>query len=519
MNIHAIYFSLRFPHSLRLRNADSDRKSDRGWYDILPPILIACFFFYLQARYLHLAAFPETDEGVYAEAGRLMVDGLAPHKDFPLWHLPLLPLYSGIVLKLTGNMYWARLLFLAINCLAIVPFYLTCKKLHNNAAAAIFAILFYFTFHELMFQDFRFLAIRQMANDFLFLFLYLGVCQKQWRWTSIVQSLLFGLSVLLFLPNLLNFSFLALAMSYSEKLKWQRSRQLKRYAFMFSLAVLILLIYFILIPHSLDQVVLGQINRTAIGRVERIFIIVKAQKDIYFYLLGCLGLIYTAIWQKHLRFYAIAMMGLILTSTFLSSNFFHHYMSAAAPAFAFGIFGLGIGISQMFQYFILNATVANIASLILYLLFFSYHFSITFPSLNQQWTNNRNPIYYQTVTALAKTPEPLLTMEPIAAVEAGKKMIRTPIEVYFRAPGINFMTPKVTTRFNQKDFENMANEACTIFLESKGRQVFPDELQKQWQTKFKIVQKNKWGVIMLTKRSGCNKTTYSDSQLNEAHRL
>ncbi|MDV2995395.1 MAG: hypothetical protein N4J56_005049 [Chroococcidiopsis sp. SAG 2025] len=179
------------PQNLRFRSSKEDlrRKFNRGWDRVLPSFFIACFFFYLQARYLHLAAFPFTDEGVYAEAGRLMLEGLVPHKDFPLWHLPLLPLYSGIVLKLTGNMYWVRLLFLALNCFAVVPFYLTCKKLRDNSSAAILAILFYLTFHELMFQDFRFLAIRQMANNFLIFFFYLGVCQKQWKWKPIAQAL------------------------------------------------------------------------------------------------------------------------------------------------------------------------------------------------------------------------------------------------------------------------------------------------------------------------------------------
>lgn len=480
-----------------------DRRGDRGWYHILPAICIASFFFYLQARYLHLAAFPFTDEGVYAEAGRLMLEGFIPHKDFPLWHLPLLPLYSGIVLKLSGSMYWVRLLFLALNCFAIVPFYLTCIKLRDNSSAAILAILFYLTFHELMFQDFRFLAIRQMANNFLILFFYLGICQKQWKWRPIAQALLFESSVLLFLPNLLNFSFLALAMSYSEETRVRRSRELKKYFSLGLLAIVILSIYFVLIPRSLDQVVFGQINREATGRFDRLFVLLQAKKDMYLYLLGCGGLIYTSIWQKKLRFYALAFLGLVLTSTFLSSNFFPHYMSGAAPAFAFGIFGLGVGIYQLCQRLPLNVFAANFVSVIIYILLFSYQFSTTFPSLHEQWTNNRNPSYYQTVTALAKTPEPILTMEPIFAVEAGKRMVRTPIEIYFRAPGIDFPNPDISAKFSQQDFQAMANEACTIFLEGKGAQVFPTQLQKQWQTEFQAFQKNRWGSILLTNSPSC----------------
>jgi len=498
--------SLRLPQNLKFKNRAATRARHLKQHksQFLLPILIACFFFYLQARYLHLAAFPFTDEGVYAEAGRLMLEGLVPHKDFPLWHLPLLPLWSGIVLKLTGNMYWVRLLFLALNCFAVVPFYLTCKKLRNNSSGAILAILFYLTFHELMFQDFRFLAIRQMANDFLIVFFYLGVCQKQWKWTPIIQALLFGSSVLLFLPNLLNFSFLAWAMGYSEETREQRSRELKKYFLLGLLAIFILSIYFLFVPRSLDQVVFGQINREATGRFDRLFVLLQAKKDIYFYLLGCLGLIYTYIWQRQLRFYALAFIGVVLTSTFLSSNFFPHYMSGAAPAFAFGIFGLGVGIYQFCQRLPLKAIATNFVSLIIYILLFTYQFSTTFPSLYEQWTNNRSPSYYQTVAALAKTPEPLLTMEPIFAVEAGKKLVRTPIEIYFRAPGIDFPHPDIATKFSQPDFQAMVAEACTIFLEGKGEQVFPTELQKQWQREFQTFQKNRWGTILLTNSPGCH---------------
>jgi hypothetical protein len=153
----------------------------------------------------------------------------------------------------------------------------------------------------------------------------------------------------------------------------------------------------------------------------------------------------------------------------------------------------------------LHLAAANIVSPLVCILLFSYQFSTTFPSLYEQWTNNRTPSYYQTVAALAQTPEPLLTIEPIFAVEAGKKMVRTPIEIYFRAPGINFTHPDIANMFTPKDFQAMVAEACTIFLEGKGKQVFPMELQKQWQQEFQTFQKTRWGAILLTNSAGCHK--------------
>jgi hypothetical protein len=150
-------------------------------------LVISCFF-YAQFLNLHNAEAAFTDEGVYAQAGSLIMDGLIPHRDFPLWHMPLLPWFIGITLKLTGEMYYVRTLFLFLNCLAVFPLYLTFREIRKNIYAALFAVLFYLTFHEMVHHDFRFVAIRQLANDLWIVFFYLGVVHKQWKYTPIIQS-------------------------------------------------------------------------------------------------------------------------------------------------------------------------------------------------------------------------------------------------------------------------------------------------------------------------------------------
>ena len=453
--------------------------------------LLISFLFYLQFRHLHLAASPGTDEGVYAEAGRLMMEGLIPHRDFPIWHLPVLPLFIGLTLKLTGNMYFVRVLFLLLNCVAIVPLYLAFKEIRNNIGAALIAILFYMTFHEMVDHDFRFVAIRQLANDFFIWFFYLGVCHKQWKWTPIIQSVLSTLSVLLFLPTVFNLLFISLALSFSEKTRRQQRHQLKRYFLSGIPPVLGLILYFSLIPEGIEQAVFGQIDRAATSRLDRLKIIL-ASKDIYFYLISCIGLLSASIFHRLLSAYALAMIGVVLVSIFLSSSFYPHYPSVAGPAFAFGIFALGVLVNEHFK----EKSSYKLIVFAIYMILVFFQLLIVFPSLNSEWKNNQDYDYYRIVKVLSQSPDPLLAMEPIFAVEANKKMIRSPIEVYFRSPN-------PTKKFTKEEYEDMAAKACTILLEESAKEFFPVHLQQQWLQEFEIVEKNRLGLVLITNHQQC----------------
>jgi hypothetical protein len=150
-----------------------------GWKDsdshcIALAAAISLAFFFLQARHLHEAAMPATDEGVYAEAGRMMWGGLVPHTDFGFWHMPLMPLLIGLGLKMLPGIYAVRMVFLFAHCFAVVPLALFLRRISPGIVAPIVAVFFYLSFHELVHHDFRFLAIRQLANDLLILFLFFG---------------------------------------------------------------------------------------------------------------------------------------------------------------------------------------------------------------------------------------------------------------------------------------------------------------------------------------------------------
>ena len=120
-------------------------KSIVSKYNLIP-LSIALFFFFLQTRFLHLASYPVSDEGVYAEAGRMIMRGFVPHSDFPLFHMPLLPIMIGLGLEILQEMYYLRLIYVLVNCLSVVVLYITLKKNSEQYWCGIISNIILFNF-------------------------------------------------------------------------------------------------------------------------------------------------------------------------------------------------------------------------------------------------------------------------------------------------------------------------------------------------------------------------------------
>ena len=461
--------------------------------ELLALAVIAFILFFLQSRFLHVAAYPETDEGIYAEAGRMMLNGFVPHEDFPIWHMPLLPALIGIGLKIFGSMYPLRLIFLFLNCFAAIPLFLTFKKINKNSAIALLAVLFYVTFHEMVHHDFRFLALRQTANIFFIMFFYLSICRSKWKWTPILQGLLIVASAFLFLPTAFNFLLLVGALLVYEPNYKKRVLQLKNYIIIAAVAIIALLLYFLLIPNSADQVILDQLNRSSMDRLHRLELMFFGKFDAFFYSLSIVSLVIASVISNKLRSLSLAMLGIIALSALLPSFYYPHYISIAGPALAFGIFTFGILIYKACELLNLKGSLIPFT---IFILIFAHQFTLGFDSLVGEWSGNRKPDYYAFIDKLAKTPEPLLAMEPIYAVDADRKLVRDPIESYFRSPN-----PKRS--FSNDDYNIMVDKACTIILESKASSFFPYELRNRWEKQFISVEKNNWGTILLTENPHC----------------
>jgi hypothetical protein len=311
-------------------------------YELVMVSLMAAGMFYLQARHLGVAVAVETDEGVYALAGRMLFSGHIPHRDFPLFHMPLLPFLLGAGLRIFGTMYPARLIYLSLNCLAAILLYvvLRCLPAMRSKLASLVGVIFYFAYHEMLFHDFRFVAIRQLVNVLFICFLLLGLSQVSSKIRFTLQAVIAVLLAMLFLPALMNVLFASLALVFAKIRHTERLQAFKAYALMGLIVAAILALYFLAVPNSFQQVVLDQMQRSGGDRFQRVLWIRTLHFDIFFYTVSVISLSSAVLFMKRIRSFSAMALGIIISNTLLSSAFFPHYLVIAGPAFAIGFFAL-----------------------------------------------------------------------------------------------------------------------------------------------------------------------------------
>jgi len=455
-------------------------------------VALAFGFFFLQAMHLHEAAMPDTDEGVYAVTGIMMWSGLVPHVDFGFWHMPLLPLLIGLGLKILPGLFGVRLVFLFINCFVAVPLALFLRRISPGIAAPIIAVFFYLSFHEMVHHDFRFLAIRQLANDFLILFLFVGSVGRSWRYSYVLQILLACASALLFLPTLPNLLMASMLLIWMRD-KAVRKQEIVRYAWILGSAIGIALLYLLTIPNALQQIVLDQLGRSSESKFLRIQALLTLDKDVLFYGVSTLSLA-VALYFRHLRPLALVMLGIILVALLLSSNFYPHYLSIAGPAFAAGIFCLVI-LMQRCVGRLGRWSALGIAMPISLLC--TMHTSIVMPSLLGEWLYNRQTPYHELVKAVRQAGGPVLTHQPIYAVNAGVPIIHAFSDAYMRPPVSR-------PRYTEKQLLAMENDACSILIEGWMRGAVSDSTLQRWLTQYYHAVENNWGMVLYTHHSNCS---------------
>jgi len=457
------------------------------------PLAIGLFFFVLQVRHLNVAAYPVTDEGVYAEVGRMIVmRGLVPHRDFPMGHMPLLPLLIGMGLRAFGSMYVLRTVFLLLNCLCVVPLYLVFIRLRDNAPAATLALLFFMTFFAMVHHDYRFLAIRQLANVVLIAFLYLGVCHRGWRGRLPLQTACSLSSVFLFLPTAIHLALVSLAMVALQEGRAERRAELRRYFAMGLICVAALGVYFLLIPEAISQTIIQQAQRASVPRLDRIRSLWNVHPDAILYAIACPSLALGILFAPGLRAMSAAMLGIFATSLLLSSNFFPHYVAAGGPALAFGIFVFA-DLTDRAGRMLLGA-YGSVAARGIQALAFAWHATLVLAPLSQEWAYNRKPEYYEIIDRLADAPDPLLTIGTIYAVESGRTLLTDAYPAYMRGK-VERCAPAACNA--------MAANACTILLEQSGNAVFPPNVQRDWSKRFTVLYRNELGTILLTNGPNC----------------
>jgi len=470
-------------------------KESHAW--ILAVIAVSALFV-AQFWNLRLAAAPYTDEGVYAELGRLIFSGRVPNRDFFLAHMPLLPVAIGAGLKVFGSMYVLRVLYLFLNSIGVLLLFRFLVTTRKAPLAALVACLFFATYHEMVDHDFRFLAVRQLANLFLIGFLVNNV--RRPKASTPVAVVLCCLGTFTFLPFLVDAGFIYAALAFSEPDRSKRLALARTYAAPLGVAALLVLLYFALVPGSFEQVVLFQRERPFMPYSVRLtWILQYSTNDLLFYGLGLVGLLLGGAFLERYRAFSIAMFGTLVVSIAAGAGFYPHYLVAAAPALAWGVFCAVTFAWERLAPRLVSAVFVAVAIVL------SIHLGMVLPSLTREWASNSYPEFYQVIEAIRESGGPVLAFEPIYAVESG-----IPAVYHFNEDmrSLGIMDKSLTPG----QIRELEAQACTILIEPfSASRIIPTETLDAWRAKYTTRFSSWWGTVLATRHPGCARRLGSPS--------
>ena len=466
------------------------------WVGAALAIAMAFAVLGLETWHLRTAVLTYTDEGVFAETGRRLMAGEHPHVDYQFAHTLTLPFLIGLGLRTFGSMYPLRVAYTAATCLAVIPLYgafVAIGRGHpGRRMASLTAVFFYLTYHQLTRYDGRFLAVRPLADVAQIVFLYVGVTVRARRWRCAGQTLMAVVASLLYAPALINIAALGVALAFWQRDENDNDRHGARdYAAVVFGAAASLLAYFTCVQGSFTPIVLGQWARPSDGRLTRIADLYMSWRSLLLYVAGTAGLIHASMSGVRVRGLARAMLVTVVASLFLTPNFLLHYLTIAAPAFALGIAG---AVLALYEAASTSAKPMRIVAAGLVLLV-GAQAAFALPDLLGEWIHNDHPEYRDFIDALARTPEPLLTVTPIDAVEARRRM-STDLDAIA-------MRPPRAVRLPDDAFERAGDRACTILLDDDATEKISAAVRNRWMRTSTTASTNRWGAILVSSRPEC----------------
>ena len=454
--------------------------------------LLTCLvFFGLQAMNLRVSvAF--TDEGAYVEVGRLMLNGLVPYVDFKFWHMPLMPAAIGMALKISGSLYWLRLLYLALGITAAHLLFELLSRRTGDGIAALVALFFYLSFDYMHRYDFRYFALRQSAN--ILLIAYLGAAHflKPQQCRSVLLAFLSACIGLTFLPAAVCLAALSIALVIETAGKDQQRALFRDFAIAATVMGAALWLW-AMIPGAVEQAVLAQAGRPGEPRLERIAQMLGSRENRLLFGVGAAGLALELIVPSaRSRALAMALLLMFIVNVLVPTNYFPHYTSGAAIAFATGACLLVLRIRKSWGEIGWRRWGANVA--VGGLVFLQAWFGL--PSVLKEWRENRHPDFYAFAAIVHRQPEPLLALPAILAAEADREMVPELTPYYIHAP----MPVRLP---GDPLFESAAAKACTIVLNDYLSKRISSTLNERWLSNYDIVERNGWGWILLTRNPHC----------------
>jgi hypothetical protein len=424
----------------------------------------------IQSWGLKTQALPGVDEGVYLYQAKLITQGYLPYKDFAMTsHVPFLMYLNAFVLKICNfDLFTYHLIYIAWVFSTIFPLFYTVLYFTRSRVASLLSIVLFSTFAELVQCDAHFFAIRQASLPFFACFVYFFFVKKQAKLSQVFLSLF---SFCLITNFLISLGFgMTLCLYDYRKYNISIGERIKIYARTCWIFVLLTGTYFglvALIPHSLSNLLAGQ--KVVIPYLPRLrSVIADMPVNGPIFLFGGLGIMFC---KKNYPLFSILSILTFLISMFASASYFNHYITTIAVPFA--IMG-GLFINRVLVILSVSSKkIAWVMKIAWICIVFFYVYIMVFSYLYADLITQTTPNFFQDITVLEKSPEPLFTLQPTYALYAHKNLV-----MYYNTADIRvfFITG---TNLSYEEYHTILNRSNTVLLEPLANYMLPEGIKKE----------------------------------------
>lgn len=452
-------------------------------------LFIGNFFF--QSWAIGKQVRPDTDEGVYLYQAKLVTQGYIPYRDFAMTsHVPFLTYVNALVLRVVNfDMLKYHDLYILWVFLSIFPLFYTINFFTRSKLASVFGVLLFSTFAELVLWDAHFFAIRQASLPFFAFFIYFFFVEKKETIAQVFLALFsFCLITNFFLSLLFLVSLFVYGYVHKKKFGMWVNLYVRRYWLFFFLTGF----YFgvvLFIPKSMQNLLGVQQGYVPFfQRLQAIGGMMPANWPIFFF--GAAGMVF--FFGEFFLFPLLAVLTFIVC-LLASGSFYTHYLVIIAIPFSImgGVF---------FKKLVFDLSVDSkkqigiFRRLILVCILFFGLYTVTFPELFRNVALDQTPEFFQIVSVLRKSPEPLFSFEPIYAIYAHKHLVKyynTADMRVFRATGTNL---------SDAQYSAIVRRSNTVLLEPFSESMLSIDIKNEIYDQYYLLYANSMGEVYVRKR-------------------
>jgi len=423
------------------------RSNEINWLEAMLVGLVGVVATFWQSQAIGRLVYPNTDEGVYLYAARLVAGGLVPYRDFFLAHFPSFIYLNAMVLKMVGgNIDLYHYCYVVYAVSAAIPLYLFVRQKSRSKVAGFTAMIMLLTAPEIVQWDLHYFAIRQASLPFLMWGIYL-LTKKPAR--PVITAILLAMFAISLFTNYYLVAVLLICWYFfgnREQNTWGRKASIK----MGWILVTLLSAHLIMlwrIPNAYTNLFEYQMIRSTVGLSER-WGVIRGMLPLnsVWMVTGAVGTIYLLFTrEKWLAWFNIlSVAGTVL----LGHSFLPHYLTIVGLNI---IAAAGIALGNWGRNRVVRVGLAGLLLLAIY--------KQAGQHLRFNLVENSSPDFFAASEVLKTVSDPLLSFEPIYAVYAERELVKHYFMVdprYFAVMG---------TGYEQSVMMRLIGESQSILLD------------------------------------------------------